>query len=635
MKKLNKFAFAGAIALLSVTGFTACSSSDETVADPNPTFDGNSVKTQFTISLPENIKMRMASATVQEGGSFRGIDQIKLVPYTSTSAIAASSTANAPLIALSSISAFDNAASHSKVYADVALAVGTNHFLFYGKAIDNSADAAIESAADKFKFGTLKVEGLTGKPTLGDVKFTPVSIYGDGTAAEITAINAGKEVGTNLIEALNAVANATPAEQLSDNTQPKFKEVTAEQSATINALWNNFKEITTGSSKNIEWAFKELYMNLDGMATSAAQATVPDGYKMAVAIRTAIENYCTISSTSGVTTSVTLKNDYQGYPASVNLPDGAVRVTYDPTESKFVASTQMAYATTMNIATLDNYVYPANLQYFVNSAVKTANSVKSPGYGDKTWTTILGEYTDGTAVSSETRSVAINDPVQYGVGRLDATVKGLKGTSDENNKYYDYTGTEVDVTNGFELTGILIGGQKTVGWNYAVKEGETGTYTIYDKTMAEPSSVTVKRGTGTATNYTLVLQTGDKTEADKTVNIALEFVNNCPDFVGANGEIIPNGATFYLVGALKTSEATNMAETAVADAKDRIFTQDFKTIANFTIKTGSPTTGDDDHNDDGLGTATKGLPDLRNTQMELGLSVDLQWKPGLNFEVEI
>ncbi len=629
MKKLNYLALAGAIALLSVVGFTACSSGDETVADPNPTFDGNSVKTQFTISLPENIKMRMASATVQESG-FRGIDQIKLVPYTSTSAIAAGSSANAPLIALSSISAFDNETSHSKVYADVALAVGTNHFLFYGKAIDNSADAAIESAADKFKFGTLKVEGLTGNPTLGDVKFTPVSIYEDGTTAEKTAINAGKEVGTNLIAALNAVADAAPTENLSDGVKPKFKEVTTAQSSTINALWNNFKEITTGSSKNIEWVFKELYMNLDGLSTEAAKNTVPDGYKMATAIRTALGTYVTATVESGVTTAVTLKSDYTGYPASVNLPDGAVRVTYDATENKFEASTTMAYATTMNIATLENYVYPANLQYFVNSAVKTANSVKSPGYGNKTWDTILGEYTDGTAVSSETRSVAINDPVQYGVGRLDVTVKGLKGSSEEDNKYYDNAGNEVDVTNGFELTGILIGGQKTVGWNYAVKENETGTYTIYDKTMSEPSSMTVKRGTATANNYTLVLQTGE-TEAEKTVNIALEFVNNCPDFVGANGEIIPNGATFYLVGALKTSEATNMAETAVAAAKDRIFTQDFKTIANFTIKTGTDTP----NNDDGLGTATKGLPDLRNTQMELGLSVDLAWQPGLNFEVDI
>ena len=633
MSKIKQLAYVGAIALLSMTSFTACSSSDDAVADEGltPQVPGEAVKTQFTISLPENIKMRMAQATVQESG-FRGIDQIKLVPYSLSGAIADNIAANAPLISLSSISEFDNTNSHSKVYADVSLVVGTNHFLFYGKAIDNTADAPIVSAANKFQFGALTVDGLNvnENPNLANVKFTPVAIYGDGTDAEITVINAGKTVGTNLIDALNAVANAAPTEALSDETTPKFKEVTETQNATIKTLWDKFKEITTGSSKNIEWAFKELYMNLDGLVTPAAQTTVPDGYKMAMAIRTALSTYVTVTTESGVTTAVTLKDDYKNYPASVNLPDGAVRVIYNTTENKFVASTSMAYAASMNIATLENYVYPANLQYFVNSDVKTANSVKSPSYGENTWNDILEMYTDGAAVTSATRSVAIKDPVQYGVGRLDVTVKGLKTTTEENNKYYDYKGTEVDVTNGFELTGILIGGQKAVGWNYAVKTGETGTYTIYDKTMAEPSSMTVKRGTQTATNYTLVLQTGE-TEPEKTVNIALEFVNNCADFVGANGEIIPHGATFYLVGALKTSEATNKDEAAVADAKDRIFTQDFKTIANFTIKTGTAA----DENEDGLGTATKGLPDLRNTQMELGLSVDLVWKPGLNFDVEI
>lgn len=631
MKKIKQMAYVGAIALVSVVGFTACSSSDDVALDPNPTFEGESVKTQFTISLPENIKMRMASATVQETG-FRGIDNIKLVPYTlgtdAAAGVTYGSAANANLFALSALTAFDKENSHSKVYADVNLAVGTSNFLFYGKAVDNTAGAAIESAADKFMYGALTVNGLTegAKPTLSSVEFTPVQIYGDGTAAEITAINAGKTVGTNLVAALNAVADATPANKLSDNTQPKFKEVTAEQSATINALWNNFKKITTGSSKNIEWVFKELYMNLDGMATSAAQNTVPDGYKMAVAIRTAIENYCTITSTNGVTTSVTLKNDYKDYPASVNLPDGAVRVEY--ITDGFKASTSMQYASTMNVATLESYVYPANLQYFVNSPVKVSNNVQSPNYGDNSWSTILGLY-DGTAVTADTRSVAITNQVQYGVARLDALVNGLLPAG-EDKKYYDHAGNEVDVTNGFQLTGILVGSQKSVGWNYVTKG--TTAYTIYDKTMngTTAASMTVKREQPTTKNYTLVLQTGEA-DPDKTVNVALEFINNCPDFVGADGEIIPNGATFYLVGTLKTSEATNIGETAVAAAKDRVFTQDFKTVANFTIKQGVATSD----NNEGLGTATKGLPDLRTPIMELGLSVDLEWQPGLNFNVNI
>lgn len=633
MKKFKHFAYVGAIALLSMVGFTACSSSDETALDPTPSYEGESVKTQFTISLPENIKMRQASATVQEPGTaFRGIDNIMLVPYSLGTAAAAgvtnSSTANANLFALSALTAFDNEKSNSKVYADVNLAVGTSNFLFYGKAVDNTAGAAIESAADKFQFGALTVTGLTEgtKPALDDVAFTPVPIYGDGTADEKTAINAGKTVGTNLIAALNAVADATPAEQLSDNTQPKFKEVTAEQSATINALWNNFKEITTGSSKNIEWVFKELYMNLDGLSTEAAQATVPDGYKMAVAIRTAIGTYCTTSATSGVTTAVTLKTDYTGYPASVNLPDGAVRVSYDATTKKFKAVEEMSYSS-MDVASLGSYVYPANLQYFVNSPVKVSNNVQSPNYGDKAWNAILGLY-NGTAVTADTRSVAITNQVQYGVARLDAQVNGLLPTGDDN-KYYDYAGNEVDVTNGFQLTGILVGSQKSVGWNYVTKG--TTAYTIYDKTMngTTAASMTVKREQPTTKNYTLVLQTGEA-DQDKTVNVALEFINNCPDFVGADGEIIPNGATFYLVGTLKANEGAKQTG-ASDDVTSRVFTQDCKTIANFTIKQGTATP----NNDDGLGTATKGLPDLRTPIMELGLSVDLEWQPGLTFNVNI
>ena len=430
------------------------------------------------------------------------------------------------------------------------------------------------------------------------------------------------------LQPLNAVADATPTTELSDNTQPKFKEVTAGQSATINALWNNFKEITTGSSKNIEWVFKELYMNLDGLSTQAAQATVPDGYKMAVAIRKAIETYCTTSATSGVTTAVTLKTDYTGYPASVNLPDGAVRVSYDATTKKFKAVEDMSYSS-MNVASLESYVYPANLQYFVNSPVKVSNNVQSPNYGDKAWNTILGLY-DGSEVTADTRSVAITNQVQYGVARLDAKVNGLvaEGT------YYDHNGTEVNVANGFELTGILVGGQRSVGWNF-VKKG-TVAYTIYDNTMNASSAenMTVKRGDETATNYTLVLQSTD----NETVNVALEFINNCSDFVGANGEIIPHGATFYLIGALKPSAANTQATNYASlsdEVKSRVFTQDFKTIATFTIKQGTNNNPNEESTQEGLGTATKGLPDLRTPQMELGLSVDLEWQPGLNFDVEI
>ncbi|MBP3844792.1 MAG: hypothetical protein J6E48_06625 [Prevotella sp.] len=625
MKKIKQMAYVGAIALVSVVGFTACSSSDETALDPTPSYEGESVKTQFTISLPENIKMRMASATVQETG-FRGIDNIKLVPYSLTSGdVIGTSMANANLISLAAISASEiiGTNSKSKVYADVNLMKNTSNFLFYGKAIDNSAGTAITTVTDKFQFGTLSITGLSGKPTLSSVEFTPVSIYADAT-------DEGKAIGTSLIAALNAVANATPTEALSDTKKPAFKAVTEDESAIIYSLWNNFKELTTGSSKNIEWVLKELYMNLDGLVTTAAQTTVPDGYKMAVAIRTVIETYCDIEATSGVTTAVSLKSTYTGYPANVNLPDGAVFVSYDTESKEFKAASNMS---SMNVSSLSSYVYPANLQYYVNSPVKVSNSVQSPSYGEKTWTEILGLYNTGV-VTDETRSVAIVNPVEYGVARLDAKVNGLEAEGSTNgDTYYDHDGTVVNVTNGFELTGILIGGQRSVGWDF-VKKG-TDVYTIFDRTMnGSSTAMTVKRKDETATNYTLVLQSTD----NETVNVALEFINNCSDFVGANGEIIPHGATFYLIGALKPSAANTQANNYASlsdEVKSRVFTQDFKTIATFSIKLGTNNNPNDESTQEGLGTATKGLPDLRTPIMELGLSVDLEWQPGLNFNVDI
>lgn len=631
MEKMKSFAFQSLVALAGVFAFTACSSSDEASVDPNPIVEGESVKTQFTISLPDNIT-RMAGSEVQATSTdFRGIDQIKLVPYSLTSGdVLGTSAANARLIDLSAISKTDLASeSKSKVYADVELVNGTSNFLFYGKAIDNAAGVAITTPADKFKFGTLSVENLSGNPTLANVEFTPEVIYNAASDEE-------KAVGANLIALLNAVANATPKDYnasseledatLSDGTAPKFKDVTIGQSATINKLFAAFKELSTSSSKNVRFALLSICKNLDGNITSAARATAPNTYKMAVGIRAKIAEYCNITFDGTQTTDLTLKTDLTapitGYPANVNLPDGSARITYS--EGVFVATTSATIPSGMNVAALDKYVYPANLQYFVNSPVKVSDNVLSPSYGTKTWAEILAMYT-GSAVTDNTHSVAITNPVQYGVARLDASVAALKTDA---TVYKDYKGTEVDVTAGFTLTGILIGGQKSVGWDFT-KKGTTE-YTIYDNVM--PGAALVKRGTGTGTNYTLVLQTGDET-ADQTVNVALEFINNGDDFLGAKGEVIHSGATFYLVGTLKTAEGSK-ADGASDDVTKRVFTQDTKTVVTFTIK---PGTGNDGAGDDeeGLGTATKGLPDLRTPQMELGLSVNLEWQPGLTFDINI
>ena len=615
MKKNSIYALMGAIALAGSVGFSSCSSSnDEIINNPDYNPETNSVKTQFSISLPSNVGhgTRMTSDIVQsdDGGAspaFRGMDNIFLIPYSLGSGnVLVGSTANAGAIKLDGFDAFTQTTGNAKVYSSVDLIPGTSNFLIYGKAKDNNVDVAITTATDMFKFGTLTPSGLTQNtvPTLSSVEFTPVSI----TESKTT-------VGTALIQALNDVADAAPSEALSDETKPKFWEVTDEQSSIIRNYFLIYKGLKTASSKSVEAMFDRLYTSLATLTTSAMQVSNPNAFKLATAIRSKIDEQ------RATATQVALKAVLLGYPSE--LPDGAVRVQWDGSQNKFVAASNMTYGTGLDATLYSEYVYPANLYYWVNSPLKSSTNIQSSNYGSKTWNgggeDILALYTDGSTVSPNTKSVAVTNQLQYGVARLNATVNKFSTAT-----YYDHADAVVDVANGFTLTGILIGGQKSVGWDFDVKG--TTEFTIYDKTL--PTGTWLVNSTqGTSINYTLALQTA----ATEAKYVALEFLNNCADFEGADG-IIPSGGKFYLVGKLDpTSVDGYVAETV---GKNRVFTQDFKTIVSFTINAGSNDSTNPNHGK-GLATATNVIPDLRTSQKELGLSVNMEWQSGLEFNVDL
>ena len=124
------------------------------------------------------------------------------------------------------------------------------------------------------------------------------------------------------------------------------------------------------------------------------------------------------------------------------------------------------------------------------------------------------------------------------------------------------------------------------------------------------------------------------------VNIAVEIKNNSGrDFYGHDG-LIPAGGTFYLVGQLNPANGTGLADAAAWAAagvytganntiahpgygKTRVFIQDFKTTVNFNIS------------EKALQKAYSSIPDLRSTKLLFGLSVDLTWKAGLEFNVNL
>ena len=616
MKKYLNYAFAGAIALTGAVGFASCSSSGEDVVNNtpinNPTNipEQEAVKTQFTISLPSNVaraNTRQSAETVQNAQtipSFRGMDNIVLLPFAATGAVSTdpvlstayklSDAISLTNIIVPSAQAVNNSipagtsgllgGSNSVLYNDVSIPVGTGSFLFYGKAIN--------SGTDNFVDGSLSM--TQGQPSA--IKFDLVKTNSSSTVSS---------VGTALATYLTSIAQVTNWEGCANTANSGESWYKSE----LGPLYTKFAGMKAGSSRTVQAAVQDLYSQIKDNTDDVSGA-----------IKTAITNNTYVSSVTGtgvLTFTAAIGNSEDTYfPGDVNLPDGAALLSYDESTNTFSQKTDGNGNTGSVTAKYADYVYPASLYYYCNSGIKTSNtSQQSLNNGINTWTQIIGNAAfTGTSVETSTRSVAILDPIQYGVGRLDATVKLEAAT------LYDKDGEEYDATNGFTVTGILIGGQKQVGYDF--KPISTAPeYTIYDNVTKSNGSLSATT-VASATNYTLALETG----VDQVVYVAVELVNNGAAFVGADG-VVPAGCKFYLVAQLTPDPTLDN----VSGTLNQVFKQDHKTIVTFTIKTGLANPG----NTVGLGAAHNLIPDFRSPKMELGLSVDLTWQSGLQFNVDL
>jgi hypothetical protein len=617
MKKNFLFLGMGAMALATPLFLSSCSSSDDAPNDTLVPYTGETVKTSFTLSvgLPKgnstngakgNFGTRMSDTETQAqtDPKFRGIDNISLIPFAKTSAISSSDKRLSENITLPASTTNGNSnvyersaakgTDHATVYTNVSIPVGTATFLFYGKAIDNTAATPITSDADMHKFGTLKADGLTQEPT--NITFTPVQIY-TATQADTKA--------TALADYLTSIAN----------TKIKVGETEVAWSTTNNAsntiypLYQQFIKIETGSSASIRAALQTIYESLKNNTDAMSQAVI-----------TSIKGSGNASATISDDGTVTLNENLQGFPGNLEtpIPDGCALVKWNT--NKFEANISGTSTNGQMTQKPADLVYPANLQYYANTTLMTSNTDQSNAYdGTNTWSTILGKYTDGTAVGPATRSVALNDQIQYAVGRLDVTVKAA-GAS-----LKDREGNAVAVNaQSFPISAVLVGGQKQVGFDFNPITSATE-YTIYDNAVPAAWGTTGVSTEASAVNHTLVLANAANTE----VNIAVEFTNNSgKEFVGKDG-IIGKGAKFYLLATLNPSKGTKPKDVDIT----QVFKQDFTTTANLTINKNEGTTSDGSTvYEQGLANAYNVLPDLRTPKLSLGLSVDLNWQTGMTFD---
>lgn len=599
MKNLTKLAYLGVIAFVGI-GFTACSSDDDAVAN-NPSFDGKAVKTQFAINIPRAAtpSSRMSDENTQNKNSnFLGMQDIHLLSFAGEPGTSGN-TASTSDIKLADINTNGiSTSASSKIYSDVNVPVGTSYFLFYAVAPQGT------DANSKFSKGVLDA-------TIG------ASTDAINFKLEQIATSIDNDEKTQLLSVLNAVATV-------DNWKDQ------DASTGLGKLYANFVKLKAGSANSIKAALENLYNAVAIWANGTSESTEKT---IATDIRTAIttNSYFSATDNSGVytlTTSLT-------YPRNINLPDGAVQLTFDSqntsTPFSYNSSVVIGTTTVLNPTTL---TYPASLYYFISTDIRTSTNTFDSGWPatvtdwvsggtSNFWTNFNSNYAKVTAT---TRAIALKNNIQYGVANLKLSAYcTAQKLSDATTGSEGSTAKTVNVpADGFKITGVIIGGQPTqVGYNFLPADAQSLTRHIYDSDV--PAGMCAKYSASTpadpTVNYTMVLPNqlgGSNTE--QTVSFAIEFENNSSvEFQGVDG-VVPVNGKFYLVGKLDPNAQSGITNPG-GITNPAVFMPDYQTTVTAKIST--------------LKKAYNTIPDLRATNMQLGLSVDLTWTPGLTFEIDL
>lgn len=630
MKRFQLFSLASAMLLASAAGFTSCSSDSEDPLDGGSGVAGQVVKTQFYLNIPyagneeggnARVSTRMTAHDTQNNNNFLGLSDIEMLsfegtPGTNTVASEIStSTASLKLGTSGNASSKDNVSgtnmtSWRSVYRDIAIPVGTKYIILYAKAPRILYEGPIEhyNNRDYFQAGYLSnpYETATGATALSSLNFNLETIYKNPNFAED---------GKAILTALNNIAG-TSIEVVEEGSQTTIKwsdikKETPANFATENerealaSRYTEFIKLTAGSANSVKQLITDLKNVIGGKNESTENELAKE-----------IVKNCTEALKS--LTSVT-------FPNNKNLPDGVAKVKWENGQFAFVEANSVGIGTANTNNNIDyaKITYPAELAYFVSSPVKTSQEeitavANLPTYDQWTNETYWGKGYKNE-VENRTRFVALQYPLQYGVACLKSTIK-CNGTSLEDNAKdgnfgYDNNNTISVPAGGFNVTGILVGGQpQGVAWNFEPYATNTNDfkYTIYDNHM---NSGFAAKSTESSPNYTLVLDNKDGSGSSQSnVFVTVELQNNSgDDFYGAEG-IIPKNTKFYLVGELKLSG--NTSETI-----DRVFVKDHTTVANFTITN--------------LKKAYNHIPDMRTSKINVGLAVDLSWQEGIKFDVNL
>lgn len=608
---------------LAAAMLSACTAIDEDI--DTSLDDGQTAQPLLALSLGGGTAgTRLSDAVVQNDGTveqFRGIDDLRLIPFRKPgggdSPVATTdSPIGAMIIGETSIAARGiDEQNHSKYYKNVMVPVGTSAFLVYGKA----KDEVHEGVSTKAWNGTLEPVGLdvsTSAIRPADVGFKPVKICtSSDTPAGATAI-------TTWLNQIYAAAGGDWADI-----------------AILTGVKDKFTQMTAGSARSVLPFIKDLYDNIkQGVGITAVNAVINK-----------IKKHIDVETGAYLTDS-----GFGGYPASIGLPDGAAVIAWNESTNQFDVVLNKTNVGAINVTGLSKFAFPPALWYYTNSHIHTAtasinttndndlNNIfdystavlnswdgTSPAVQTDVTKTVLGQnYTPGATnpfnhpasgtklftansrVETNTTLVAVTKPLQYGVGRLEMTVKANAATLPDGAD--PVKAIEVGTEN-FPITGILIGSQYAVDYQFhpvTTDNNDPGTTdkndaVLYDGQFAG-NSYLLHAVTPVACN-TLSLET----KPEETVIICVELQNNSTQtFTGVLGQVIRPGCRFYLLGELDPTKAGTFTQ-PTGKTLTRVFEQDHVTKVNFTVNT--------------LAKAYNVIPDFTNPTIQFSLGVT-DWK---------
>lgn len=632
--------------MLIIAGMTAmtlagCQRQDE-VTDvpkpaPYPAPEPAYVVADLALALPDispsSAGTRMASEVVQDGSS-RPVTILSITPFEKQGTI--SSTDKASYVdGWTSDVQYDDKDEGTRKYhylGAMSFQRGVASMLTYAKAKPESAPSGATTKSYNGSLMTMvdrekKFNEVAGEYyiprfiTPGSLTFDLEPIYDiehDGTPAQAEAI-AGY---------LTTIANS----KVTDNgITLRWKDT----DGVLKGLYNGFINmgndarpgLIAGSSANVIPFVNALYEDIDETLNSTSISLTDIQKELCNKIEENIRVGKELPSGEGGFTVDNNKVTSLGldYPGELGLPDGAAVLLWDTEEQKFDVVTQTT--STSNITGMGRYAYPPELYYYGNSLIKTSNKeVGDDEYGElSTWKEVLDLYQDGTQVSGDTKAVAIKDPLQYGVGRLQARVNPVGNVLPDSN--LDNIPVVNDNKPSFPITGIIISGQFPVGYDFTVigdntttaiaNDNESGDNSIehfvYDRHVLNNQGEKIYLSATEQTDEfnTLSLQTktySQEKPEESDVTVILEFENKSgQDFRGENKMIVYQNTKFYLVGKLKLTPPKAGDE----DYKKRIFTQDHTTEVTMTINS--------------LARAYNVMPNILSGRLEVSVEMKLKW----------